>query len=196
MTGFRNAPYGSPCFARCLRGFWVALGLLIVSCVSISTADAQMRALLPDKSEVPPGEPLPIDGVYTLAFNGAKYRFEAGRAYLVTPYTHLFVMQVTPGMVATKDIVRTGPGVYDGYDLPSLGPWRATLQPDGSIKVQIQGKFGPFSSVFAPVEIDDPDWLRAEIVEMQGGTPQTAGFGSRAGSRKTDSIYPPGWDAP
>ena len=169
---------------------------LLCLCLFMVPAWGQMRALLPDESEVPPGEAMPIDGVYTLAFNGATFRIEAGRAVVVTPYTHLFVMSVMPGMVTTRDIRRTAPGIYEGYDLPALGPWRATLKPDRTIDVHIQGKFGPFSSRLVPVEIHDPGRLAAEIAEMQGGAPSPAPFGARSVPQETGSIYPPGWDAP
>ena len=178
------------------RRFLAMMSAMTFLCLSVVPAWGQMRALLPDVSEVPAGEAMPIDGVYTLAFNGAKFRIAAGRVVVVTPYTHLFVMSVTPGQVTTKDIVRAAPGVYAGYDLPALGPWRATLNADRTIEVHIQGKFGPFSSRLTPVEIDNPDWLEDEIAAMQGGTPQPAQFGVRAReSQSPESIYPPGWDA-
>ena len=163
--------------------------------VSVLPVLAQMAAFLPDVSTVPPGEPMPIDGVYTLTFNGAQFRIEAGHIIAASPYTHLFVLQVIPGMVTTKDIVRTAPGRYEGYDLPALGGWQGTVQPDRTIKIDIQGKFGPFSSSLVPVSIADPARFNAELAEMRGEPVAPVQYGSRAKPDNAQSIYPPGWDA-
>ncbi len=117
---------------------------------------AQIRAFLPMASAVPMTERLPIDGEWMINTIGKRIRIEGGRAYAIDPWVHLFVLKIQPSMVVLKDMQRTGPGEYGGYDLPLMGTFTGRLQPDGSLKVSVQGTMMPAQYTLIPVRIDDP----------------------------------------
>lgn len=143
---------------------------------------------LPKASEVPPGQPLPVDGLYLLDFNSAQYRFDRGRIIVVTPYNIAVLFRVERDDVVDTDIVRAAPGVYVGYDHVLTGKWEGRLQPDGTIKVKVTGVLLPFEGVFTPLQLVDPAWQQREIAEMQGlsapqvqyGSPPQAQYGAPA----------------
>ena len=188
---FRPVPALVARQCRCVAAVVVAM----MACLFTHAALAQIRADLPDISLVPPGQPSAIDGVYTLTFNGAQYRIEAGRIAVVTPYTFMVIFKAEPGMVVTKDVSRAAPGEFVGYDLALKGKWTAKLHPDGTISVNVAGQLVPFSSTLIPVKLVDSAWQQREIAEMQGKTPPPVQYGSRSGPDNSGSIYPPGWDA-
>ena len=126
---------------------------------------AGKQGLLPHVSEIPPTQPLPIDGVWTAAYNGAQYRFSAGRAVAITPYQHLIVFPVERDDVVVQGITYKGPGKYKGFDLAGQAAWNGELQRDGTIKVQV----GVFSTVLTPVQPDNPQWLSQEVAQAHGG---------------------------
>lgn len=130
---------------------------------------AQMPALLPSQYDVPETEPLPIDGVWTISLIGKRIHIERGRAFAVDPWLHLFVLQVQPGMVVLRNFQRTGAGRYTADDLPLLGPATFELQPDGSIRVRVNGALGPVDYVLTRQSADDPASFEAELAALEGG---------------------------
>ncbi|HAI96903.1 MAG: hypothetical protein CL866_02635 [Cycloclasticus sp.] len=132
--------------------------------LSVSTAQAnpmgipqvpQIPAFLPMMMDVPMTKKLPIDGEWMINDIRKRIRIEGGRAYAVDSWLHLFVLKVEPMMVVSQDWRRIGPGKYSGQDLPLVGPFTATLMPNGSMSVQVQGMFGPVNLTFSPVRVDD-----------------------------------------
>jgi len=130
---------------------------------------AQMPALLPRRFDVPESEPLPIDGVWMISTIGKRIHIERGRAYVVDPWLHMFVLQVQPDMVVMRNVRQTGAGQYTADDLPLAGPAAFTLRPDGNISVQVQSVLGPLSYDLIRQTADDPAALDAEIAALGGG---------------------------
>ncbi len=115
----------------------------------------QIPAFLPMMMDVPMTEKLPIDGEWMINDIRKRIRIEGGRAYAVDSWLHLFVLKVEPMMVVSQEWRRTGPGQYSGQDLPLVGPFTATLMPNGSMSVRVQGMFGPVNLTFSPIRLDD-----------------------------------------
>ena len=122
----------------------------------------QIPAFLPMANTVPPGKVTPIDGEWVISSLSKRIRIQAGRAFAVDPWTHMFVLKIQPFMVVIKDIVRVGPGQYQGQDLPLLGQWNAQLSPDGTLNVTVAGSLGPVNYALMPLSQDDPRAFRAE----------------------------------
>lgn len=116
---------------------------------------AQIPAFLPMSTAVPMTEKLPIDGEWIISTIGKRIRIEAGRAYAIDPWSHLFVLQIQPSMVVIRDIRRSGPGAYSGYDLPLMGTLTGRLQADGSLSVSVRGALMPAQYTLIPVRVDD-----------------------------------------
>ena len=116
----------------------------------------QIPAFLPMMHSVPQTKPQPIDGEWIISSLGKRIRIQAGRAFAVDPWVHMFVLKVNPGMVVIKDIKRTGPKQFGGQDLPLMGAWQADLTPDGSLGVSVQTMLGPVRYALSPVSLDNP----------------------------------------
>jgi hypothetical protein len=144
----------------------VTMCALLLS-ASITTARAQgqipqVPAFLPNETDVPMGQKLPIDGDWIINTIQKRIRIEGGRAYALDPWLHLLVLKIEPLMVVLENIHRTGPGRYSGQDLPLMGPLTATLGPDGSLSVSVAGAMGPARYSLIPVRLDDPQSFAQE----------------------------------
>ena len=115
----------------------------------------QIPAFLPWSYDVPMSEKLPIDGEWMITAIRKRIRIEGGRAYAIDSWLHLFVLKIEPMMVVQKQWRRTGVGEYSGEDLPLLGPFTATLNPNGHMSMRIPGMFGPVSLTLVPVRMDN-----------------------------------------
>jgi hypothetical protein len=180
-----------------VRSWRFLAGLCAISLVGLFSlpAAAQISVDVPKVSEVPPEQPSAIDGTYTTDYNGAEFRIDRGRVIVVTPYSIMFVVKMERDSVVTRDIARTAPGVFVGYDLGLKGKWEGRLNPDGTIHIKIAGQLFPLEQTFTPIQLADPAWQKREIAEMQGKATPPVQYDSRPGSGSSGSIYPPGWDA-
>ncbi|MDH5456139.1 MAG: hypothetical protein OEY37_08705 [Gammaproteobacteria bacterium] len=122
----------------------------------------ELPAFLPMAHTVPQGAVTPIDGEWVVTSIGKRIRIQAGRAYAVDSWLHMFVLRIQPMMVVLKDIRRTQPGHYTGQDLPLMGAWNARLGPDGTLSVNVQGALGPAQYTLMPVSQDDPQAFAEE----------------------------------
>jgi len=129
----------------------------------------KVGAFLPNQYDVARTEPLPIDGVWRVNTINKKIRIEQGRAYAIDSWRHLFVLQISPGMVVMQDFRRTGAGVYMAEDLPLLGPATLTLNREGHLDVAVQGKLGPARYQLIRLDAQYPDALSHELTAMAGG---------------------------
>lgn len=115
----------------------------------------QIPAFLPMAHTVPQSQTTPIDGEWVITSIGKRIRIQAGRAYAIDSWAHLFVLKINPMMVVIKDITRTGPGEYSGQDLPLMGAWQARLATDGNLNVTVRTALGPIRYALMPVRADD-----------------------------------------
>lgn len=152
--------------------------LLLCCTVALSPATAQTPALpeipafLPTVDTVPASRAMPLDGTWLINTIRKKIRIEAGRAYAVDDWLHLFVLKIEPGMVVIKDVTPTGPGAYSGQDLPLAGAWTAKAQSDRSLSVSVAGLLGPANYKLIPVQLDNPQWYAQEMVAAGLNAPQ------------------------
>jgi len=123
----------------------------------------QIPAFLPTVDQVPASQPMPLDGTWLINTIRKKIRIEGGRAYAVDPWLHMFVLKVEPGMVVLRDIAPSAPGKYTGSDLPLMGQLTATVQPDRSLAVSVQGALMPVQYQLIPVQLDNPQWYAQEM---------------------------------
>ena len=145
-----------------ITGVILSIVIALFALAGETSAQQPVPALLPDKTTEPPGPPMPIDGIWRIDAVGARVRIEGGRMFALDPWLHLFVMQIKPGMIVTKDIERVGPGRYTGYDLPNLGTWTGTLNDNQQLQVRIAGKLAPIELVLTSLAPDDVKTFRAE----------------------------------
>lgn len=184
-------------------GNWLSVGAAfavvifgISGCVTPTTYQAaemaagasgapKIPAFLPNKSSIPQGEAMPIDGTWTVSSIGKKIRIEGGRAYAVDSWLHAFVLEVQPDMVVLQNVQRTGNGTYTAYDLPTMGNAVFSLQADGRLSAKVGG-LPPAEFLLIPVAVDDPDALQQEIAMMSGGSPNIpVADGPSTGSEET-----------
>lgn len=138
------------------------VALLLIPQLSIAQQSGRLPpALLPYKTDVAPARASAIDGEWMISTINKRIRIEAGRAWAVDTWAHLMLLQVLPDMVVIGDIERTGPGRYQGNDLPLLGKFSARLRADG-MDVEVAGALGPVRYRLLPVSLDDPDAYAAE----------------------------------
>jgi hypothetical protein len=130
----------------------------------------QIPAFLPTVDQVAATQPMPLDGTWLINTIRKKIRIEAGRAYAVDGWTHMFVLNIQPGMVVIKNIVPTGPGTYQAEDLPLLGTWTARVQRDRSLSVSVSTALVPVTYRLIPIQIDNPQWYAQEM-QAAGLTP-------------------------
>ncbi len=143
---------------------------LIVTCIWFAPAQAQMDAALPFKEDVAQSERMAIDGVWRVSTINKRLRIEAGRAYVIDPWVHAFIMQVKPDMVTIQNIQRLGPGVFIADDLPLMGQARFKLRPDGNLDARVAGAFGPAKYQLIKENVDDQAAFQAELSATDFGS--------------------------
>lgn len=141
--------------------------------IAPSAVPPNKKGLLPHISQVPPTNPLSIDGVWTAEFNGAQFRIEKGRIYALTPYSHLVVLPIEKDDVVVRGVRQTGVGQYTGFDMAAQAQWNASLQRDGSLAVKIGVLF---STTLRPERLDNGQWHKQELGRLYGipASPQPA----------------------
>lgn len=143
----------------------------------------QIPAFLPTLDQVVATQAMPIDGTWLIPSIGKKIRIEAGRAYAVDPWLHLFVLQIQPGMVVIRNIAPTAPGTYSGEDLPLMGTFNARVQPDRALAVSVATLVGPINYKLVPMQLDNPQWFAQEM--------QASGVGGAAPGAPSAPGYQP-----
>lgn len=152
--------------------------ILLLCMAALPPATAQtpavpeIPAFLPMVDSVPATQAMPLDGTWLVNTIRKKIRIEAGRAYAVDDWLHMFVLKVSPGMVVIRDITPTGPGAYSGQDLPLAGGWSAKVQADRSLSVSVAGLLGPANYKLIPIQLDNPQWYSQEMAAAGLSTPQ------------------------
>ncbi len=138
-----------------LRGL-IVLTLSMPGGLSMAQQAGTIPAFLPNVADVPASQSMAIDGVWTISSIGKRIRIDAGRAYVVDGWLHLFVLSVEPDMVVIQNIKPDGYGGYVGDDLPLMGKWQAKHAADGALDVIVTGAMGPVNYRLLPVALDDP----------------------------------------
>lgn len=132
----------------------------------------EIPAFLPTMMDVPATQKSPIDGEWVISSIRKRIKIDAGRAYALDPWLHLFVLKIEPLMVVIKNIQRTAPGRYVGEDLPLVGTFNATLMPNGYLAVNVAGMLGPVNYNLIPVRLDNPQALESEKALATGAVQQ------------------------
>ena len=143
-----------------MKHFIFGLMMLISTQLSANTGIPQIPqipAFLPMAHTVPQTAITAIDGEWMITSIGKRVRIQAGRAYAIDPWVHMFVLKVQPMMVVIKDIKATGGRSFTGNDLPLIGTWNAQLGSDGNLSVSVQTMVGPLPYTMMPVRMDDQD---------------------------------------
>lgn len=114
----------------------------------------QMEAFLPNKFDVPPTQPMSIDGTYKISTLGKRITIDRGRAYAVDGWTHAMTLKIRPDMVTMRNITQIDADSFSGDDLPMLAKASLELQPDGSIDTVLSGMV-PYKYKLVPVQSVD-----------------------------------------
>ena len=163
-----NVPRRMPLLKTLFAGCALVTSLL----VSIPSL-ALIPAMLPDKSQVPAGEPLAIDGEWMISTLNKRIRIEGRRAYALDTWLHALVLRVQPNMVVMRNIEPLADGTYTGDDLPLLG--KVTLLPlaNGEIEATVATGLGPVKynliplnrGSIAPAPVDEVPELGVPVEE-------------------------------
>jgi len=156
----------------CMR--WVLGPLLVLSTLGIASSSSaqtqqipQIGAFLPSVVDVPPGDPLVIDGLWKISANDKLIRIDRGRAYAIDGWVHLFVLKIQPGMVVLRHLKEAKEGTYTGEDLPLAGPLQATLTGDRILDVKVAGKMGAVRYQLIPQQLDEQEAFDALIKRIR-----------------------------
>jgi hypothetical protein len=117
--------------------------------------------ITPTVDQIPPGEPLAIDGEWRLEQNGALYRLEGGRL-LTVERSVVGLAHLDPGHVAVRDIRQVSARTYTGHEIPQNAPWHATVTDDGVIETRVEALLGTQHYKLLKERLDDPDWFAAQ----------------------------------
>ncbi|MCB9383801.1 MAG: hypothetical protein H6509_04235 [Bryobacterales bacterium] len=122
---------------------------------SAAEGEPRKRSGLPYAADVPAGQSLGLDGVWRYSHMNKTVRFQGQRYFAIDPWVHALVVPVQQDMVIGNEIRKTGPGRFQGYDLPTNARATYELQPSGHLKVKVKALFArPFELI--PVTLDDP----------------------------------------
>jgi len=146
---------------RSLGAAFACLGLLLLT----SSGCGAVRRSLPNHTEVAKAEATPIDGIWLNQDFGKRFRFEAGRMYILDPWV-VGPVRIDPGQVTGVDIEQTGPRHYKGRDIGTPGPWSAEIG-DARMSIVSPGPIGPIRSTAIPLELDDQAWFDAQLAATQ-----------------------------
>ncbi len=153
----------------------------------------EIPAFLPTMETVAATQPLPVDGTWRIREIAKTVRIDRGRIYAVDSWTHMFVLQVQPGMVVVKDFQATGPGEYAGFDLPLQGTGTYKLTKDRTLSVFVQGLLGPVRLTLMPLQLDNPLWLDQALAEA-GLAPASPAYGQPV--QQPPAYQPPAYQPP
>lgn len=130
-----------------MRAAFLALAAASMSASTMLTpiepVSAQIPAFLPNKTSVPAGEAMEIDGDWRVNTINKVIRIEGGRAFAVEGWTHAFVLRVQPDMVTIRNIRRVDDTTFVGDDLPMMGQVTMKLVSPDRIEASVPGLFGP-----------------------------------------------------
>lgn len=166
----------SPALALCLMLLapTVTQAQDVVEILTKAAGVPNIDALLPDRYSVEKTDPLVIDGIWNISTINKKIHIEQGRAVVIDPWLHLFVLKVKRDMVVLKDFQRIDVGLYTAYDLPLLGPATMKLMANGNLSVSVQGTLGPVQYELQQRELTFPQYFQAELnalLQRQGNNP-------------------------
>lgn len=127
----------------------------------------EIGAFLPSVTEVKPGTPMAIDGLWSISSLDKIVRIDRGRIYAIEGWNHMLVLKIKPGMVVINPFIEKFPGIYEGDDLPMQGPLNAWLTGDRIIDVVVKGALGEVNYQLIPQQLDDPAAFNALIKEVR-----------------------------
>ncbi|MGH0037876.1 MAG: caspase family protein [Myxococcota bacterium] len=117
---------------------------------------------LPLASQVPPAEPLAIDGLWRLEENQVLFRVDRGRIVATQGYTAV-VLGVKADQVVVRDLRQTGPRTFSGFDLTANGAWEGVVGDDRGLDITLHGALGPVKLRMVPVQLDSEPWLARQL---------------------------------
>lgn len=149
-----------------LKTLLMAGALATTTAMASAPAHAQIPAFLPAVEEVAPSEATDVDGTYMVSTINKRITIENGRAFVIDPWTHAFILKVQPGMVTLQNFRQTGPNTYEADDLPMMGKVVFNRQPNGTLQGVVQGALGTAKYALVPTE-----YAGAPVGGGPGGTP-------------------------
>lgn len=126
-----------------------------------------------------------------------KNKGRGSRAYALEPWVHMFVLEIKPDMVTTKDLKPVAPSKYEAYDLPVNGPSKWEVVEGGDIQATVKGPLGPANFKLIPIALDNKDWYISEMKKAGLDPPSDYYDTSPPGYDPTPPGYeptPPGYD--
>lgn len=125
----------------------------------------------PMLSEIPPGDPQPIDGVWLDTTNNFKLQIGQGRVWATEPVM-AGLWQTKPEQIIGINLHRIGPRKFEGWHPGFAGPFYYYLQDNGQIAVLLRTAFfGEHRTFLQRVTVDDEAALAAEQSGPQPGVP-------------------------
>lgn len=152
----------------------LAAGLLLSPVQSV----AQIPAFLPVVTEVAAGNATDADGTYEISTIGKRITISQGRAFVIDPWKHAFVLDVQPGMVVLRDFRQTGPDRFEAEDLPMMGNVTFFRQPNGALQGEVTGALGTSRYVLLPRDLV----ANPPAVDLPGALPDALPTGAPVGA--------------
>jgi hypothetical protein len=143
-----------------------------LAAVAALAATLACASQLPTVQDVAPGEPLPIDGVWTETTLKARLQIGAGRIWAVDPYVSGGVWNVSPGQVEITSVKRTGPRTFVGWNVAYKGPYYLHLLDENRIAVMLRTPLaGDYTAIMTKSSVDDPQAFAAELAKPAPAAP-------------------------
>lgn len=121
--------------------------------------------------DVPPGEPLAIDGEWReTTAPQARFRIGAGRLWALEAYQSS-LWHVRPGQIEVVNLKRTGPRTYLGWHAGYKGPYYLSLIDEGRLAVLLRLPLGDYQSILEKISIDDESAFAGELRGPRPGLP-------------------------
>ena len=188
---------------RTLQPALHALLAQFLPCV-VGNAQAQLQAVRPDQSAVPPGPPTYLDGVWR-STDGRRFKVEGGRLIALTDYVDV-LWQVKKGMVIVADMEQVGPRSFTGHDVGWNIRWTGEIDDQARLQATWHGLLGPVSISFTAESLANLAWFQQATagyqqayplpVYVQPGYPPPAYTAPRQGYRPPPGYAQPGYGQP
>lgn len=138
------------------RRAWLPTILLIGATLACASTQPRLE-------DVPPGDPLPIDGVWRETTAKARFQIGEGRIWALDAFKSGGLWTVHPGQVEIMNLKRTGPRTYAGWHPGYKVPYYISLMEDGRMAILLRVAVGDYTSTLEKISIADEAAYAAEL---------------------------------
>jgi hypothetical protein len=141
----------------------------LVAALATSLVALACSSPTPMVADVPPGEPLPIDGLWLDTSINIKAHLGAGRMWADHDFTS-GLFRNRKGQILGMNIRRVGPRRYEGFNPSYQAPYHFYLQDDGRLALLLETPL-VYKAFLVKISLDDPAAFAAETTHPDPGLP-------------------------